>query len=183
MSLLKKRVLSLALAALVILGLLWYTRPRPLRGLVPAEDITCMSLAVSRLTTDMAGKPRDTHQKNLLPGEAAFDAVLSDLQGLRFRRTLLRDLLHQLDSLGGTSSRAKEIHDGDYDVYLSVHTGENYDCVLQLRYRIDEWTMNAYSGQTLRRSHVVSLSGGGEAVTVLFDRWWDLLPAGEEAVS
>ena len=77
----------------------------------------------------------------------------------------------------------KEIHDGDYDVYLSVYTGENYDCVLQLRYRIDEWTMNAYSGQTLRRSHVVSLSGGGEAVTVLFDRWWDLLPAGEEAVS
>ena len=179
----KKRGLSLALAVLAVLGLYWYTRPRSLSNFLPEGNISCISLSVSRLTTNMAGKPRDTHQKNLLPEDPAFDTVLSDLRDLRFRRTLLRDFLYQLDSLGGTSSRAKELHDGDYNVYLSVHTGENYTCVLQLKYWIDEWTMHTFSDHAQRRSHVVSLSGGQEASTALFDRWWDLLPADTEAAS
>ena len=183
MSLGKKRGLSLALAVLAVLGVLWYTHLRPLSAFLPVDDISCISLSVSRLTTNMAGKPRDTHQKNLQPGDPAFDTVLSDLRDLRFRRTLLRDFLYQLDSLSGTSSRAKELHDGDYNVYLSVHTGENYTCVLQLKYWIDEWTMHTFSDHAQRRSHVVSLSGGQEASTALFDRWWDLLPADTEAAS
>lgn len=171
-----KRILSITLAFLLLLGFLWYVRPRPLSQFLPEGDITCIGLAVSRLNTDFVGKPRDTHQKSLLPGDPVFDTVLSDLQTLRFRQRPLRDLFYQLDSLDSTSFRSKELHDGGYSVFLSIFTGENNHCALILQFWIDEWTMDTITEHG-SRSHMVFLSNGQDAAITLFDSWWALLPA------
>ena len=49
-----KRILSLLLAAALLAGGLWYTRPRTLAEIID-EEVTCLNLAVTRFSNDRMG--------------------------------------------------------------------------------------------------------------------------------
>lgn len=162
-----KRILTVVLVIILAAAAAWYTRPRSLTEMV-GEDISCMSIAVTRFSNDHMGIG-ETRQKNYLPGGEDYETV-SDLFGnLRFRRTILRDAAYHLSDLLGKYG-VHEIHAGDYRGYFAFFTGEADTFALDLGYWDGEWSIHQKE-----QFHIIALANGEETALALHDTLWKLL--------
>lgn len=157
-------VIGLLLAALIG-GCAWYSRPVDIYTLAPGLEEPYFGLLMLRDTED-AGH-YDQRSLDLEPGTADYDAVMEQVEALRFRRSPFNPLIQLLP---GTKS--KPIKPGDFQWFLTLQSnGGGEFRYLDLRFWIDEWEyVTLHNGPIY---HVIS-QAGGEDPLALSEYLWEL---------
>lgn len=115
----KKKFLisAILILALLVGGILWYTRPMTLSQLCPEVDLSqCSSITVYYEVVPSGGRSKELV---LEPDDPAFDSLLKELQDRTFSRSLI-SLLPWVDS------QSAQPEDGDFSWELML-TFENPD--------------------------------------------------------
>ena len=147
------RLPACLLAAALIVGGLWYSRPVDLYTLAPDLKPRYLSCMLMRHTGDAAHVPARSLSLTEEDG-AAYEAVLARLEALRFRRLPLGSLLQVL-----RDRQPRTIHSGDFQSSIGFSDGDRH---LGLQCRLGWWELVTYpdSGP---RFQAVLLCGGTEA--------------------
>ena len=154
----KKYMVAIALAALLIGGGLWYGRPMTVQQLCPELDLgRCSSItAYSQIVPSATGLER----LELEADSPAFEAVLAELQGRTFCRSLT--------SLLPRGTRTVRTEDGDFQWVLQ----------LEFDQPMADSQGNGYSGVLIR---LENFFGRLSLDHMPADRTWDLTTEDQEA--
>lgn len=138
-----KRAALWGLLALAAAWCLWYSRPVDIYFLLGAHEAKFISGVVNPQT----GFPQpDFKSFDLAAGDPEMEALVGQLETLRFHRSPLGPLLRLLPPMG---SSAKTIDaEQDYAFHLYFHSDES-EYVLPVRFWIDEWSYGRYESLPL----------------------------------
>ena len=164
-----RRILALVALAVLLGGMLWYTRPVDLYTIAPDLEPQYLDLMLMRHTGDAADLPVRYLDLTAEDG-AAYDTVLTQLESLRFRRLPLGSLLSFLRDL-----QSRTIHPGDFESWIVLSDGTDS---LGLNCRVGWWELVTYpdSGPSFQ---AVLLCGGGEVGTDFHEFLWDIASESE----
>lgn len=138
MSWLKQHGKSLSLALALLLALAWYSRPVDVYGLIPGVTQADVLSLYSRLLGPEHHSDGPSAIRELYPEDPEWDAALTALEALRFRRPPWNLLLQFLPQNG---IRARVTQDGDQHVlFLLGQEDGNY---VQVQFFIDSWSCSS----------------------------------------
>ena len=133
----RKYLPLLIIAAGLLLWGLWYSRPVGVETLFPGFDPD----SVEVIASDHNVSPTESYSK----GTAEYDAVLAEVEGLRFRRSVLNPIRQILPDQGVR----KHSDDPDYRslVFDFIQDdGKENHAIYRLEFFVDEWFYCAVSG-------------------------------------
>lgn len=160
-----KKILCALLLAAVIGGGLWYSRPVDIYTLEPGLEDPSFSLLMLR---EVEGPGHlDQRSLDLEPGTVDYDAVMEQVEALRFRRSPFNPLIQLLQG-----TQAKPIKPGDFQWFLTLQSNDGEELrYLDLRFWIDEWEyVTLHNGPVY---HVISQTGGEDPI-VLSEYLWQM---------
>lgn len=136
------------LAGLLAVWCLWYSRPVDIHFLLGTAQPDCASGLVIK---DVGSPWKSRKERSFTVEGPDMEALLGELENLRFRRSPLEPLLKILPPLGGRSTTTK-YEDTDYQIGLCFYSTENQEQwtpLLNLEFWIDRWTYGAYASLPL----------------------------------
>lgn len=132
-----RAALIFVIAALPVWGL-WYARPVDIYGVAPeVRDPAWISIDIRDLNDD-AGQERPSSSRHLTPEDPAWEAVLSEIESLRFRRPPWNPVLQFVPQ---NTVTGRITHDGDRNILFSV--GGRRGGSIRVQFFIDEWSYNS----------------------------------------
>lgn len=143
-----KKVLLWGLAGLLAVWCLWYSRPVDVRFLLGNAQPDCVGGLVIK---DVGSPWKSRKERNFTVEGPDMEALLEELENLRFRRSPLEPLLKLLPPLDGRSTTTK-YEDTDYQIWLFFYSTENkeqWTPLLNLEFWIDRWTYGTYASLPL----------------------------------
>ena len=155
------------LAAVIALGL-WYTRPLDLYGLGLEQTPDDISVTIRR----SEGGTADSAQRSLrlVRGEAGFDSLLQQLEGLSFRRSPLEPLLRVVPGLAELGSQPAAVEGQAYQIIVSLAAGESGSWDFTLQYSPHGWRY----GTQGRPADLPLYPAGPDPALALGDALWAL---------
>lgn len=150
------------LVAVLILGL-WYKQPKTIREITGIAEPDQISTLVIRFDEQMNMEQREL---TLSAGDEGFDALMTQLDGLEFRRpptNLLRIALPFL----GSAAQGKTLEEGDFHhMYITLSTsaqGEPWPSG-EVSFWVDQWSYRDYEHDLTLPLAVVDGKETGQAL-------------------
>lgn len=157
------------LVAVLILGL-WYKRPLGIRDITGVAEPETVTVSVERRNASLGV---DRRELTLSAGDEGFDALLSQLDTLEFRRPPINLLRMALPFLGDADSGSKDWEDGDFyrmDVAFSSSDWEGPTAPSQVSFWVDQWSYWDYEhGLTLPLAMVDGKATGQDLCAQLWE--------------
>lgn len=161
----RKYLPLLVIVAVLVLWGLWYSRPVGVETLFPDFDPDRVEVTAS----DFNVSPTESYLK----GTPEYDAVLSEVRGLQFRRSVWNPIRQILPDRG----TRKHTCDGDYKKIIFdfiQDDGKENHAIYELEFELNEWFYRIVSGdaKTLHLGMTDSKAVGME----MAQRYLDQIP-------
>lgn len=162
----RKYLPLLGIVAVLVLWGLWYGRPVGVETLFPGFDPD----SVEVIASDYNVSPTESYSR----GTPEYDAVLSEVRGLRFRRSVWNPIRQILPDQGVR----KHSDDPDYRslVFDFIQDdGKENHAIYRLEFFIDEWFYCAVSGDAKTLS--LGMTDSEAVGTEMAQRYLDQIPS------
>ena len=159
-----KKALLRGLLVLLVLWAVWYARPVDIYALAPeVRSPDGITIDVEELT-GVGQEPR-LCSRPFTPEDPEWEAVLSEIESLRFRRPVSSILLQFLDQ---RSSSLYGFQTGDYAAYIRVMGRDGSR--LELHFTVDKWRYA--SPHCSNRYLPLKMEDGAETGLALCREYW-----------
>ena len=151
------------LVAVLILGL-WYKQPKTIREITGIAEPDQISTLVIRFDEQMNMEQR---KLTLAAGDEGFDALMTQLDALEFRRPPTNLLRIALPFLGDADSGEKDWEEGDFyrmDVAFSSSDWEGPTAPSYVSFWVDQWSYRDYEHDLTLPLAVVDGKETGQAL-------------------